>query len=149
MANVFDVAQYILQKQGTMTTMKLQKLVYYCQAWSLVWDEKPVFEEEIQAWASGPVAPSLYKVHRGGFLINAMPLGNTDNLTSKQKETIDAVIDAYGDKSAQWLADLTHMEKPWIDAREGYEPGENCENEISLASTAEYYGSLPPGTELK
>ena len=38
---VFDVAAYILQKTGSMTTMKLQKLVYYSQAWSLVWDEKP------------------------------------------------------------------------------------------------------------
>ena len=35
---VFDVAAYILEKIGSMTTMKLQKLVYYSQAWSLVWD---------------------------------------------------------------------------------------------------------------
>mgnify|MGYP001247259517 CR=1 FL=1 len=41
MVSVFDVASYILQKQGPMTTMKLQKLVYYCQAWSLVWNEEP------------------------------------------------------------------------------------------------------------
>ncbi len=147
MANVFDVAKYILEKQGPMTTMKLQKLVYYCQAWSLVWDSEPLFTDHIEAWASGPVAPSLYKVHRGEFLINELPIGNTDSLTQEQKETIDAVLDAYGSKSAQWLADLTHMEKPWIDAREGYEPGENCENEISHASTVEYYSSLSPDCE--
>ena len=44
MASVFDVAAYILEKQGEMTTLKLQKLVYYSQAWSLVWDEKPLFD---------------------------------------------------------------------------------------------------------
>ena len=43
---VFDVAAYILEKIGSMTTMKLQKLVYYSQAWSLVWDEKRLFEED-------------------------------------------------------------------------------------------------------
>lgn len=32
MADVFDVAAYILQRQGRMTTMKLQKLCYYAQA---------------------------------------------------------------------------------------------------------------------
>ena len=37
MASVYDVAAYILEKQGAMTTWKLQKLVYYSQAWSLVW----------------------------------------------------------------------------------------------------------------
>lgn len=29
MANVYDVAEYILQKQGAMPAMKLQKLVFY------------------------------------------------------------------------------------------------------------------------
>ena len=46
MANVFDVAKYILEKQGDMSTMKLQKLCYYAQAWSLVWDDRELFPEE-------------------------------------------------------------------------------------------------------
>ena len=146
-ANVFDVGRYILQKEGGMTTMKLQKLVYYSQAWSLVWDSKPLFNDPIEAWASGPVVPSLYKVHKGEFSINELSLGNTESLTKEQKETIDAALSAYGGKSAQWLADLTHMEKPWIDAREGYEPGEKCGNEILRASIVEYYSSLPPNSE--
>ena len=148
MTNVFDVAKYILQKQGSMTTMKLQKLVYYCQAWSLVWDEKPLFNEKIQAWASGPVVRELYDQHKGKFTISDIDKGNISKLTEKQKATIDAVLKAYCDKPAQWLADLTHMEQPWIDARIGYDPGENCGNEISLSSMAEYYSSLPPNSEL-
>jgi uncharacterized phage-associated protein len=148
MANVFDVAKYILQKQGEMTTMKLQKLVYYCQAWSLVWDDKALFDDRIEAWASGPVVPSLYKCHRGQFLINDLPIGNINNLTAEQIETIDSVLEAYGNKPAQWLADLTHMEDPWNDVRDGFEPGENCDKEITQASMSEYYSSLPPGSEI-
>ena len=53
--SVLDVAAYILKKLGSMTTMKLQKLVYYSQAWSLVWDEQSLFIESIEAWANGPV----------------------------------------------------------------------------------------------
>jgi uncharacterized phage-associated protein len=144
MANVFDVAKYILEKQGPMTTMKLQKLVYYCQAWSLVWDEKPMFEEKIQAWASGPVVRELYDVHKGLFQISSLDKGSIDNLKPEEKKTIDVVLKAYGDKPSQWLSDLTHMEQPWNDAREGIALGENCENEITQASLAEYYSSLPP-----
>jgi len=147
MADVFDVAKCVLEKQGPMTTMKLQKLIYYSQAWSLVWDEKPLFAEEIQAWASGPVVRDLYNHHRGAYLIPDIQKGNVDNLTKEQRETIDAILEAYGDKPAQWLADLTHMEKPWNEAREGFDPGDNCENEITQASLAEYYSSLSPDCE--
>ena len=48
MANVFDVAQYILKKSGTLTTMKLQKLLYYSQAWSLAWDGVPLFKRSLK-----------------------------------------------------------------------------------------------------
>ncbi len=147
MSNVFDVVKYILEKQGSMTTMKLQKLVYYCQAWSLVWDERPLFPEKIQAWASGPVVRDLYNEHKGVFIISDIGKGDVTNLTSEQRETIDTVLAAYASKSAQWLADLTHMEQPWNEAREGYAPGDNCENEITLDSMAEYYSSMPPDSE--
>lgn len=55
MANVYDVAKYVLKKLGSMSTMKLQKEVYYCQAWSLGWDGKPLFDEDFQAWAARSV----------------------------------------------------------------------------------------------
>lgn len=144
MANVFDVAKYILDKQGSMTAMKLQKLVYYSQAWSLVWDEEPLFDEAIQAWASGPVVRKLYSMHKGIFTVTPSSLqkGNPDNLTPTQKETIDAVLDFYTEKSAQWLSDLTHIEEPWRAARRGSQEGETCDNEITLASMCEYYSEI-------
>jgi uncharacterized phage-associated protein len=142
MADVFDVAKYILQKQGAMTTMKLQKLVYYCQAWSVVWDQKPIFSEKIQAWASGPVVRELYENHKGQYQISSLSKGKVENIKPKEKATIDAILETYGDKSAQWLSDLSHMEAPWNLARKEYAPGESCENEITLSSLEEYYHSL-------
>jgi uncharacterized phage-associated protein len=47
MTTAYDVAAYILRKKGEMTAMKLEKLVYHSQAWSLVWDEEPLFHERI------------------------------------------------------------------------------------------------------
>src|SRR4051794_10817760 len=123
MVSVHDVAAYILRQRGEMPTMKLQKLAYYAQAWSLVWDDEPLYPEEIQAWANGPVIPALYERHRGKFRVKEWK-GNPEALTSIQKETIDKVLEFYGDRSSQWLTDLTHNERPWVEARRGLPPGE-------------------------
>ena len=142
--SVFDVAAYILQVLGPVTHMKLQKLVYYAQAWSLVWDESPIFNDRIEAWANGPVVPKLFARLKGKFKVAKTDLraGDPNKLDPTQKETLRLVIDFYGPKSSQWLSDLTHMEDPWKDARAGLAPGERGSNEITTDTMAWYYGSL-------
>lgn len=139
--SVLDVAEYILQKQGPMTAMKLQKLVYYAQAWSLVWDEAPVFDERIEAWANGPVVRELYEAHRGCFTVATVG-GDSSRLDDNQKDSVNVVLDYYGGKRAQWLSDLTHRERPWREAREGLGDGERGSVEITHAALAEYYSGL-------
>ena len=143
--SAFDVAVYILQKQGEMTAMKLQKLLYYCQAWSLVWDEAPVFNEEIQAWANGPVIPDIFYAHQGKFIVTKedFPKGNAEKLNGTQRKTIDAVLDYYGNKPSQWLSDLTHMEDPWKETRKGLSALVRSNRVISHSLIAEYYSSIP------
>ncbi|SRR6266481_913543 len=142
MVNVHDVAAYILKKQGQMSAMKLQKLLYYCQAWSLVWDEKPLFNAKIEAWANGPVVRTVYNCYKGSFVVSAPKLGNYSTLKPAQRDTVDAVLEAYGEKTAQWLIQLTHREKPWLDARIGLAPGDPGDQEITHESMAEYYSGL-------
>jgi uncharacterized phage-associated protein len=142
MASVHDVAAYILRRWGSMTAMKLQKLVYYSQAWGLVWDEEPLFPERIRAWANGPVVRELYDIHRGQFRVSEHNCGNPDTLTEEQIGTVDAVLNFYGKMSSQQLSDLTHREAPWREARRGLESGERGNREITHESMAEYYGSL-------
>jgi len=143
MVTVFDVAEYILAQCGPLSAMKLQKLVYYSQAWALVWDDAPLFPEEIEAWANGPVVRDLYEKHRGMFLVEPKTfVGAAENLTADQQETVDAVLKAYGNRSAQWLSDQTHSEAPWQLAREGLSDSERGSVPITLESMAEYYGSL-------
>ena len=136
-----DVAEYILKKTGTLPAMKLQKLVYYCQAWSLVWEERPLFGNRIEAWANGPVIRDLYSAHRLQYEVSTVH-GHPERFQEDDRETINAVVDFYGDKPSQWLSDLTHQEHPWKDAREGLGPGERGTEEITYAAMAEYYGSL-------
>jgi len=142
MATAHDVAAYILGKCGRMTTMKLEKLLYYAQAWSLVWDDKPLFSERIEAWANGPVVRDIYQLHRGEYEISQWPKGDPDALTPDERDSVDAVLEYYGDRSSQWLSDLTHSESPWRDARHGLAPGQQGRREITHAAMAEYYEGL-------
>lgn len=141
-ATAFDVASYILDKMGSLTSMKLHKLLYYSQAWSLVWDEAPLFNEEIEAWSNGPVVRKLFAFHRGQYTISKIDVGNKEVLSQKQIDTIDSVLKYYGDKPAQWLIELTHIEDPWKNARIGLSNSERGDRVISLESMAEYYSSL-------
>ena len=138
---VHDVAAFILQRQGEMTAMKLQRLVYYSQAWSLVWDDTPLFDEDIEAWANGPVVRSLYKRHQGLFKVSEWD-GDPAKLSDNKRDSIEKVLEFYGDMSSQALSDLTHQEAPWIEAREGLSPTDRGSRIISHAAMAEYYSSL-------
>ena len=143
MGTVFDAAKYILEKRGAMSTMKLQKLCYYSQVWSLVWDDAPLFDEDFEAWANGPVCPPLFYHSQVKFSVSAGDMkGNSENLKPEQKSTIDTVLDHYGNKNAQWLSQLTHMESPWQDARKGVPVGIPCKEIITKESMAMYYGGL-------
>ena len=143
MANVFDTAKYILQQMGSMSTMKLQKLCYYSQAWSLVWDDRPLFDEEFQAWANGPVCSELFHKTQGQFSVSADDeTGGDGDLSENQKDTINHVLAHYGKHDAQWLSQLTHMEDPWNEARKDVPSGSGCNNVITKESMAMYYGGL-------
>ncbi len=144
MASVFDVARYILNHTGGMPTLKLHRLVYYCQAWSLAWDGIPLFEEDFQAWESGPVCPELFSTHRDCFWVGADYYNNNEPypFTQDQIDTINAVLDGYANERTQWLSELTHKERLWREIRQVVKPGEPCVPVISKDRMKKYYGGL-------
>ena len=143
--SVFDVAQYVLLRLvEPCTTMKLHKLLYYCQAWYLVWEDKPLFKENIEAWANGPVIRELFNFHQGMYWATSdqLTLGNPSRLNDVQREDINNVLAFYGNKTSQWLIDQTHIEAPWQNARKGLLPNERGNRIIPLEAMSEYYSSL-------
>lgn len=142
MPSAHDIAAYILAQKGEMSTWKLQKLVYYAQAWHLVWEEQPLFPEPIEAWANGPVVRALYNEHRGKFKVGHWGKGTTSRLTESERGTVDAVLKFYGDRPGHWLSELTHAEAPWRDARKGLPSDARSTRRITHAAMANYYSSL-------
>lgn len=144
MANVFEVAKYILSKEGPVSTLKLQKFCYYSQAWAMAWTERPLFNEEFEAWVNGPVCRELFNFHKGEFMVSEFNFREYDDsaLTDDEKDTIDTILKTYGDMDPYELREQTHAEAPWQDARQGCSDDAHCENIISKESMALYYGNL-------
>jgi uncharacterized phage-associated protein len=145
-ASVFDIADFILGECGQMDTWKLQKLVYYCQAWCSTWNDKPLFLSRIEAWANGPVCPELYYANSGRYRVDrnlfSKYVRDVGALTDEIKKQLMSILDVYADKPGHWLRELTHLEDPWIKARDGTPDMEPCQNEITVESMMKYYGGL-------
>ncbi|XEG74007.1 DUF4065 domain-containing protein [Pseudomonas sp. abacavir_1] len=115
-----DVAEYFLLLEGEggeISNLKLQKLVYYAQGFSLALLGEPLFDEPVEAWMHGPVVPELYR-RFSGFGANPIPPANDFDptvLSRDQRRLIEEVFDVYGQYSAWKLRQLTHEEDPWRD----------------------------------
>ncbi len=117
--SIADVARYILEKCGPMTTMKLQKLCYYSQVWHCYHLEKKLFKEDIQAWAYGPVSYDLFLLHKGKYQISSPEISCASPFALHQTSVavIDHVLESYGSLSGAELSDLSHAESPWLVTR--------------------------------
>lgn len=132
------MAAYVLQKQPRVGEKKLQKLLYYSQAWSLVWTGRQLFPEHFEAWAEGPVTPKVY----GEFHHDRQLNGVTARVSTSARRIIDAVLKVYGHRSGDWLSRLSHRERPWRDARGPLAEGATSRARITAASMREYYAGF-------
>ena len=144
-----EVAEFFLAKANSVgepiTNLKLQKLVYYAQAWFLANNHEPLFREDFEAWVHGPVQPDLYHKHkeRGSApIITNLKLEIVINkFNSETLEFLNEVVSVYMQCGAYQLELMTHKEKPWIEARGECEPDEKCDTIISKKTIEEYYAS--------
>lgn len=119
------IAKYILHycKKNNIkdcSNKKLQKLLYYSQAWSLVFRNCRLFTNNIVAWLHGPVIEDIYHQYKSfGYLPIDIDLKDfkENSINDKAKELIDSVLEVYGKLDADYLEMRTHIEEPWIEAR--------------------------------
>lgn len=143
MYDVQDVAEYIIiyseVKDYGISNLKLQKILYLIQAYSLIHTKKPCFSEDIEAWNFGPVIPEMYRKYRqfGGADIQI----RCQNLEEIQKgfekedrKRIEEVVDKFADFSASDLTILTQNQMPWIEAFNRREKVIQCEDILEYFS---------------
>jgi uncharacterized phage-associated protein len=140
----------INQEAGdTISPLKLQKLIYYAQAWHLAIFDTPLIEEDFQAWVHGPVELSQYHRFKGYGVYSSINIGSFQldpaKFESQTDDLMNEIYDIYGEHNASYLENLTHNESPWIDARGNTPPGMLCNNVIPKESMKSYYRSINSG----
>ena len=120
MVKVDDVAAYFIENVPGMTTMKLQKLCYYAQDWTLATTNQRLFGERFHAYENGPVIGPLFHLFKGLRYVRPERLttGDTSALSREERDLLDQVISEYGDLSGDQLSVLTHRDRAWLEARE-------------------------------
>ena len=142
--SILDVATYILEEEGEMSTMKLQKLCYFSQGWALAWTGEPLFPDDFQAWANGPVCRTLYAQHKGMYSISTLGLGTSENVGTRDEAILKSVLSEYSGMSGLQLSELTHMGFPWLSVRQdgNLGPGDRSSALIDKSSMRAYFTSL-------
>ena len=153
MTNITDRAQLVAQyfvwknqvepKTTGLDKLKLQKLLYYAQAWNLVFNGKTLFSNNIEAWVHGPAIADIYQTYKNfDFVHPSVRLSNDDfkSFSVEERKILDDIWDVYGKYDGSYLESLTHSELPWQEARSGMSSVEPSQNIISTQRMKEYYG---------
>ena len=150
MARAIDVARQLVclaaaeDEPDYLSPMRLQKLLYYVQAWSLANRGRRMFSERIEAWAHGPVVRDLYPTF-ADYDNRPIPpedvAGQEVELDAEERDLIAGVWESYKDYSSTSLRRMTHEEAPWVDARRGFGPGDRCSNEITPEAIQAYFAT--------
>lgn len=142
-----NVAKYIIylasqafvgdnkEREG-ITNLKLQKVLYFAQAYYLARFSKPLFSDPIEAWEYGPVVPAIYQKYKSYKSNSIICEDDRSALSDEDKETMKKIWDTFGGYSASKLVDIAHSHTPWKDANA------TKDKIISHTSLKDYYSPL-------
>lgn len=153
---VLDVCRHVInysnEKDYGISNLKLQKILYFIQAYFLISTKVQCFEERIEAWDFGPVVPEAYREYKQfgsgdipsiSYIIkfnendiwqSKATKYNDDVILQEDKSRIESVVDKFADYSATDLVTITHAQTPWKNA---YRRGQN--REITIHAIKEYF----------
>lgn len=139
--DLLTLANIILSNCRYVSNKKLQKLSYYVYAWYLTIFDKEICSMDFEAWEHGPVCRRLYnKYRRYGW--NDIPAYRGFLLASDEDICfVKAVLDVYGDYSADDLEKMSHDERPWNETRKGLKYNEPSAAKIKKELIKDYYGN--------
>jgi len=140
-------SNFILKNYGPMSHLKLQKLLYYSQAYHLAYFDKELFPEDFEAWMHGPVCRRVFRELRGASVlysdVNYSASGSdpdTELNTKLASEQLGFLILA---ALVRWsgleLESATHSEFPWLKARNGFGPADACSVVIDKEDMRTFY----------
>ncbi|MEM9006861.1 MAG: type II toxin-antitoxin system antitoxin SocA domain-containing protein [Cyanobacteria bacterium P01_F01_bin.86] len=154
MQSALDIALYFLYRVDreagdTISALKLQKLVYYAQVWSMVLRGHPLFQQPVEAWKHGPVVRELWEDYKD-YRYEAIPTPTAEppSFAPAELEILDFVWVRYGELSAHQLRELTHSEPPWQNTRGDLSLDEASNRIIALEDMKTFHVAESPWGEI-
>ncbi len=140
-----QIADYIIsfahESGSFISNLKLQKLLYYTQAWHLALKDEPLFDAKFEAWIHGPVNPETYQRFKDFGYKNIDTEVSAPNIDAITNKFLQEVLEEYFLLDAYTLERLTHQETPWLKARGSHSISESCKEVISETEMRDYYKS--------
>ena len=97
------------------SNLKLQKLLYFSWLEYYRRTEKPLFEEEFQAWKYGPVVPSVYYDNwRNAANYLLVPKRTSEPIDDETCDFLKEMLLEYNDMSISEMIELSHKSDPWV-----------------------------------
>ncbi len=158
MYNVLDICRFIInycdEKDYNLSNLKLQKILYFVQAYFLCSNEtnRPCFAEPIEAWDFGPVVPVAYREYKrfgntnipkvvsyiehdkSNFWNSKVKSFDETVIDESDKAIIRRLVDKFAKYSTTSLVNITHQQTPW---KKAYFPG--CSNTITHDAIRSYF----------
>jgi len=123
------------EREG-ITNLKLQKILYFAQAYYLAKLSKPLFSEEIEAWDYGPVVHEVYTKFKRNKSNPIIVEDDKSVIEEEDKDFLKKIWNTFGAYSASRLVDIVHSHTPWIEAKN------STNNVISQKVIKDYYSPL-------
>jgi uncharacterized phage-associated protein len=143
MVSAQAVADYIIwsshESGSFISNLKLQKLLYYVQAWHLAVFRRPLFPEKFQAWVRGPAIPETYQRYQGYQWRNIDEEVKPPDLDARTVAFLEEVLEEYGPLDARRLEQMARREGPWIEARGAIPDDEPSTAMINEETMGAYY----------
>ena len=137
---IADYLIWLAHEHGSfISNLKLQKLLYYAQAWHLAVFDRPLFEEKLEAWVHGPVVPSVYRRFRSYRFRNIDEEIEAPGLPARTVQFLHELAGEYLGIDAYALELMTHREDPWLKARGDLEPHQASRATISEEDMRAYF----------
>lgn len=132
MYTAMNIASEIIRQYGeqhkAITNLKLQKVLYYVQVYSLQNEGQALFNDDFQAWRHGPVIPEVYDVFRK-YVSDEIKaddktvLSNRVEIDEITRGVIEKIVEKTLTLDAWEMVYKTHETRPWKDT---YIPNMNC-----------------------
>ncbi len=147
------VALYVIASGRDVTNLFLQKILYYVKAISFLFEGTSIIPEPCEAWKFGPVFPMVYEKYKE-FGKQEISVHLSDDfvkglLSDSEQRITDFVLNTFGIYNAWFLKDLTHCEKPWLEARRGAGESEVCRNVMQDDCIYDYFKQMNEHFSLK